>query len=63
MSADDFKAMLEANPEYLLLFHECQNAGFSSPSTSDPSHASNHTCHAHKWEEPRVLIEVKEVAA
>lgn len=45
--------MLEVNPEYLLLFHECENAGFSSP--SPPSVSSE------QQQQQRLVIEVVEV--
>jgi len=37
MNFDDFKSVLTSNPEYLAIFHECQNAGISflSPQTNN----------------------------
>ncbi len=55
---DQFKLMLEMYPEYLLLFHERENAGLSSSAAlSAPLDIGSSTQKQHK-----VVIEVKEVA-
>lgn len=58
MDFDQFKLMLEMYPEYLLLFHERENAGLSSSAAlSAPLDIGSSTQKQHK-----VVIEVKEVA-
>lgn len=51
---DQFKLVLETNPEYLLLFHEYQNAGFSSPKTLAPPAAVTSSD-----QQQRVVVEVE----
>ena len=37
--SDQFKTLLIQHPEYVLLFHECQNAGISSPPLTESKNA------------------------
>ena len=63
--------MMKSNPEYLLLFHECQNAALSSPTppTSSPEPTPTPTASpvlapaalTDQQDKQRVVIEIKEV--
>ena len=56
---------MESNPEYLLLFHECQNAGLSAPTSPTPAATASPVLApaalTDLQNKQRVVIEIKEV--